>query len=293
MNTVMVVGGTGFLGSNLINHLRKKFKVIAFFRKQIIRYEGTTHFVYSFDDRDFVKRVISIMKPSAMIYCSGINDMLECHKRPNVADAVHSLGPVFFGTACETLPHRIIYLSSSYVYDGKKGSYTESDLVMPETTLGKSKLAGENYIRAKLPIYTIFRLAPVIGIGTPYHPTAIDRLRQALSLGHRHELPENENHSFVSLNVVLDAVEWVLSNETTNELYNLGGLTKLSTYDLGVEIAKKLKLDPALITPGRGIFKDSSFLDFSLNATKFVKSSKINSLVLEESLDLLKKQLIR
>ena len=263
------------------------------FRKQIVRYEGTSHFVYSFDDRDYIKRLMTVLKPNVIIYAAGINDMLECHLKPKLADMIHSLGPVFFSAAAETVPHRYIYLSTSYVYDGRKGSYVETDVAFTETTLGRSKMAGENYIRGKSPTYTVFRLSPVVGLGSVFHPSFVDRMRNDLAIGKRHEMPENEHHSFLFIDTLLEAVEWAIQHESRNETYNLGGLTKLSTYEFGVELARKLGLDHKLIVPTKGTFKDHAFLDFSLNGTKFVKNSQINPLILEESLDLFQKLLVR
>lgn len=292
MSTIMVIGATGFLGSNIVLHLRKKHKVIALFRRQVIRYEGVNTFHYSFDDIDYMKRLMAILKPGIIIYASGVNDLMECHLKPQLADAANSLGPVFFLDAAHAVPHRYIYLSTSYIFDGRKGSYQESDLPMTETTFGKSKLAGENYVRSKAQSYTVFRCSPVYGMGSTLHPSFTDRLRNDLAAGKRHELPENENHSFLYIDTLLESLDWVIQNESKNEVYHLAGLTKLSTYEFGVEFAQKFGFDPKLVVPNRGIFKDSSFLDFSLNASRFVKASQINPLVLEKGFDLLQKKLI-
>ncbi len=293
MSTIVVVGATGFLGSNLVLHLKKRHKVVALFRRQMIHFHGTSRFVYSFDDRDFVKRLFTALRPDAIVYAAGLQDIMECHLKPQIADTVHGLGAVFFGSAAEAVPHRYIYLSTAYIYDGKRGNYTETDTPLTETNLGRSKIAGENYIRTKSPMHTIFRMSPVYGVGSIWRPSFVDKLRADLSAGKRHELPENEHHSFTPLQTVLEAVEWAILNENKNDIFCLSGLTKLSTYEFGLEVAKTLGLDEKLIIPSKGAFKEASFLDFSLNASKFVKESQIKPLVLEQGLDLLQKQLIR
>ena len=293
MATIMVVGASGYIGSNIVTALRKEHRVIALFRKEVMRYPGLSHFVYSFEDKDYLKRLMQILKPDFVIYAAGMTDMMDCHKRAKMAEAVNSLGPVVFTAAGETVHSRFIYLSTPYVFDGKRGSYSEVDVVLSETTMGKTKLAGENYVRGKAQNYTVLRCSPIYGLGSYMHPSFTDKLRMTVSRGERYELPENEHHSFLYVGVLMDALRWIIKNEAVNETYHLGGLTKLSTYEFGQDLCRKLGLDAGLLVPTRGHFPDTAFLDFSLNSSKFVKNSQVDTLVLEQGLDLFQKLLVR
>jgi dTDP-4-dehydrorhamnose reductase len=292
MATVMVVGANGFLGSNIVEGLKNEHKVIALFRKEIMRFKGVSHFTYGIEDRDYLKRLMQILKPDFVIYAAGMNDFMECHLKEKVAEAVNTLGPVVFMGAAETISTRFIFISNSYVFDGSKGSYVEDDVVMADTTMGKTRLGGENYVRNKAQIYTILRCSPVLGIGSYSHTSLFDKMRIALSRGERFELPENEIHSFLSAETLLNAINWIIKNESANETYHLGGLTKLSTFEFGQDLAKSLGLDAKLIIPTRGTFQNKDFLDFSLDSSKFVTNSQIDTLVLEQCLDLFQQKLI-
>lgn len=287
----MVVGASGFLGSNLVQFLRKRHKVIAAFNKNIIPLPGVTHTIYNLTDRDYMKRVFGLLKPDVIIYCAGLTDFMECARKPRVAEAVNTLGAVSLSSYADNVPHRLIYISSSYVFDGKKGNYAEHDMTNPETQFGISQLAGGNIILSKVSMYTIFRFSPLIGKGSIFHPGAIDRIRIKLQKGERVELPDNEIHSFLSVDVAMKAIEWAATQETRNEIYNLGGLTKVSWYDMGKILAERFKMDPNLIVPGKGNIEHGG--DFSLNGTELIKQLEIDPLVLEKSLDLFKESLVR
>ena len=291
MKTILVIGASGFVGSNLVNHLRKNYRVIAAFNKNIVKFPGVSHYMFLLNDRDYMKRMISILRPDAIVYCAGVNDFLECAKKPQLAEAVNAFGPVVISSASDTIQHRFIYLSSAHVYDGRKGNFSESDVVLPQTVLGKSKLAGENYVRGKSLNYTIFRFSPLFGLGSIHHPSFFDRIRMKLERGQKVELPTNEVHSFLSIEVALKAIEWAAVSETQNKTYNLGGLTKLSWYDFGILIAQTLGMDPTLVVPSKGQFDED--VDFSLNGSELIKQLEIDPLILEQSLDLFKQQLIR
>jgi len=293
MATVIVVGASGFVGSNLVCDLRKEHKVVALFRKQIMRFRGVTHYTYNFEDKDYLKRMMQIVRPDVVIYAAGLHDFMDCHKRPQMADAVNALGPMAISAAAESIPIRFIYLSTAYVFDGKKGSYNENDVVLAETTLGKTKLSGENYVRSKCQTYTIIRLSPLYGLGSYAHPSIFDKMRMVLSKGEKFEVPENEYHSYLYIGVLTKAIDWIIKNETVNDTYHLSGLTKLTSHQFAQELARKLNLDPELLVPTRGMFPDATSLDFSMNGSKFIRQSKIDPLVLEQGFDLFKQLLVR
>ena len=290
MKTILVIGSSGFLGSNIVHYLSKRHKVVAAFNKHVIKYPGITQTVCVLGDRDYMKRMISIVRPDVIIYAAGITDFVQCAKKPRMAELVNSFGPAVISGASDTISHRFIFLSTSYVYDGKKGNFSEVDVVLPQTTFGKSKLAGENYVRSKFLTYSILRFSPIYGSGSLYYPGIVAKIRMKLQRGEKVELSNTEMHSFVSINVALKAIEWAAISENQNKTYNLGGLTKLTWYDFGVMLADSLGFDSNLIVPVKGQFDEP--VDFSLNGSELVKQLQIDPLILEQGLDLFKQQLV-
>lgn len=291
MKTILVVGASGFIGSNVVAHLRKRHKVIAAFNKNVIRFPGVSHYIYMLNERDYMKRMLTLVRPDVIVYCAGVTDFMECATKPQAAEAVNSFGPVVIAGAADASVQRFIFLSTAYVYDGRKGNFIESDVVLPQTVFGKSKLAGENYVRSKLLNYSILRFSPIYGLGSIFHRSQFDNIRIKLARGEKVELATNEVHSFLSMEVALKAIEWTVTSETLNRTYNLGGLTKLSWFDFGSAIAQSFGFDPSLVVPTHGQFEDE--VDFSLNGSEIVRQLQIDPLILEQGLDLLKQQLVR
>ena len=52
-----------------------------------------------------------------------------------------------------------VFISSDYVFDGKKGNYSEKDKPQPVITYGFQKLEVENYIQSNFEKYLIFRVS--------------------------------------------------------------------------------------------------------------------------------------
>ena len=112
-----------------------------------------------------------------------------------------------------------------------------------------------------------------------------------LQRGERVELPQNEMHSFLFVDIAMRGLEWVITQESRNRTYNLGGLTKVTWFDFGKLIAESFGFNPDLVMPAKGNFEED--VDFSLNGTDLVRLSQVDPLIMEQGLDLLKQQLIR
>lgn len=91
-----------------------------------------------------IKTAIKKIKPKIIIHCAGLSRPMSVHEK----DINKSIDLNIIGTANITKISKInniklIYFSTSYVYEGKAGNYKESDPVKPFNNYGLSKLGGE------------------------------------------------------------------------------------------------------------------------------------------------------
>ena len=83
-------------------------------------------------------------KPSHILHLAGLSRPMIIHEK----DIIKSINLNIVGTCnlvkeASKLGIKIIYLSTSYVYPGKKGNYKEEDAVKPWNNYSWSKLGGE------------------------------------------------------------------------------------------------------------------------------------------------------
>lgn len=71
----------------------------------------------------------------------------KIHNDPIKAIEVNIIGTANIVRACLNYGKRLIYISTDYVFDGKKGNYTEADPVFPSNKYAWSKLGGECSVR--------------------------------------------------------------------------------------------------------------------------------------------------
>ena len=78
------------------------------------------------------------------MHVAGLSRPMSIHEK-NISKSIdlNIIGTCNVVKACKKYNIKIIYFSSGYVYEGKKGNYKEQDPVKPFNNYGLSKLAGE------------------------------------------------------------------------------------------------------------------------------------------------------
>jgi dTDP-4-dehydrorhamnose reductase len=292
---VLIIGGSGFVGTHLALRLREGYKVFATYHTRRTFIPGVTFIPFNVENRNWVKRVVYTAQPDVIIYCAGANNTLWAEKEPRKAEHVHTGGAATVSNVSDILQPKFIYLSNCYTFDGGRGNYHESDTLSPLTALGKAKVGGENFIRGKALNYVIVRSSPLLGRSNGMSASFLDNLRITLDRGQSLELQTHEQHSFALVDGFVDLIIRLIETGVRNKIVHYGGLTKTNYGELARTFAKRFKYDPSLILPPRSppkIGGEDLILDYSLNSTHAVEMLKIKPLLLEESFDLIEKLLV-
>jgi len=92
-------------------------------------------------------QIIGKYSPDLVIHGAAYTDVDGCEKDPDCAYLVNALGTRNVVLGAERIGADLVYISTDYIFDGKKGSpYTEFDQTHPINIYGASKLAGENQV---------------------------------------------------------------------------------------------------------------------------------------------------
>ncbi|WP_431163712.1 dTDP-4-dehydrorhamnose reductase [Flagellimonas beolgyonensis] len=92
------------------------------------------------------------------INCAAYTNVEQSEITPELAYKVNAEGVKNLTEACDKYNITLIHISTDYVFDGNKTSpYTVQDVPNPINQYGKSKLQGEEYIRAILRNHYILR----------------------------------------------------------------------------------------------------------------------------------------
>jgi dTDP-4-dehydrorhamnose reductase len=293
--SILIVGGSGYLGTMIATRLREKYRVFATYRSHPIQIEGVISLRMSLGDSDQVRRVVHFTRPDIIFFCAGKGELPEILDSDELRalDATQTGGCATLLNIAQIYQPRFVYFSLSSVFDGLRGNYREGDTIIASDDIGKVKAGAENIVRAKAFSWNIVRTSEIIGLGHGFRPTLLDRIRWNLSRGKRVELANDQLHAFGISSSFGEFVERLVELAPRNKILHFGGGTKVTEFELGKAIAKRFRLDDSLISEkSSNSMKKGANLDLSLNCSSMVEMLKIKPLLLEESLDLIQKHLI-
>lgn len=97
---------------------------------------------------DEVLRFAEMSRPDVVINCAAVTDVAVCEGNPELAYKVNALGARNLSIAARKIGAKMIQISTDDVFDGERTEpYCEFDDTNPKTVYGRSKRAGENYVK--------------------------------------------------------------------------------------------------------------------------------------------------
>jgi dTDP-4-dehydrorhamnose reductase len=97
---------------------------------------------YDVADRSIVQK-LSIISPDIIIHAAAATNSVTIKNNPLQAIQTNIVGTANIAEYCLTNNKRLIYISTDYVYPGKKGDYREKDPIFPHNEYAWTKLGGE------------------------------------------------------------------------------------------------------------------------------------------------------
>lgn len=117
------------------------------------------------DDRA-VRAALLALRPEVVLNCAAYNLVDEAERDPTTAFRVNARGVEHLAAACRETGAVLVHYSTDYVFNGQKTEpYTETDRPDPINNYGKSKLAGEAFLRETPGRFLLFRVSWVLGDG--------------------------------------------------------------------------------------------------------------------------------
>ena len=91
-----------------------------------------------------IKNYLQKTRPKILIHMAGLSRPMKQHEEKIYKSIeLNIIGTANIVKICSKMGIKVIYLSSGYVYQGKKGNYKETDAILPWNNYGWSKLGGE------------------------------------------------------------------------------------------------------------------------------------------------------
>jgi len=241
---VLITGTTGLLGPFLINSFHKNYDVYGIYLKNFIETPKCKLFKQDISENEVCKLILKI-KPHFIIHSAALTNVDLCEKNKKLADKINVLGTRNIVKSAEMIDSKLIYISTDYVFDGKKGNYSEEDKVNPVNYYAKSKYGGEKIVTGSNCDYLIVRTS-LYGWN----------IQNKLSFGEWviHKLRNNER-----INLFADQINSMIFtgdfakilkdvvNKNIKGVLNIANKENISRYDFGLKAAEVFNLNKNLI----------------------------------------------
>ena len=151
---VTILGASGLLGKALMREWTRDEVVGLGSRDVDIR------------DADKVLQVVEKARPEWIVLAAAYTNVDDCESHPDLAFAVNRDGAVNAAQAAKRTGAKLLFLSSDYVFDGKKTTpYETEDARKPPSVYGRSKAEAEVRLLEVLPECCIARTSWLFGTG--------------------------------------------------------------------------------------------------------------------------------
>lgn len=173
-------------------------------------------------------------RPDVIINCAGIVDLNLCEKEPELAYRVNALGARNLSLVARKVGAKMVQLSTDDVFDGlSKTPYSEFDDTNPKTVYGRSKRAGENYVKEFTHKHFVVRSNWVYGRGNNFVNKVLEAAKNQTPLA-------LASDQFGSPTSAKDLARLILHLITTNEYgtYHATCQGMCSRYEFAQEILK-------------------------------------------------------
>jgi dTDP-4-dehydrorhamnose reductase len=186
-----------------------------------------------------IRRIVREVKPDLIINPAAYTGVDKAESEPELAFAINATAAKVLAEEAARHGASMIHFSTDYVYDGtKKNAYLESDEVNPNCVYGKSKLAGEEAIRAVGLPHLILRTSWVYGVyGRNFLKTILCLAAESDTL----RVVADQFGAPTSAESIADAVVqlvvgWQFNNESQTGIYHLTNTGGTSWYGFSCEI---------------------------------------------------------
>jgi dTDP-4-dehydrorhamnose reductase len=151
--TILLLGKDGQVGWQLQRSLAPHGPVVACDRTQC-----------DLSDPDRIRSVVRDVRPSVIVNATAYTAVDKAESEPELAHRINAEAPGILAEEAAALGALLVHYSTDYVFDGTKATpYVETDPTGPQSVYGRTKLAGEEAIRAVDGRSVIFRTSWVFG----------------------------------------------------------------------------------------------------------------------------------
>tara|TARA_R110000823_G_C15950210_1_gene501596 strand:- start:1558 stop:2499 length:942 start_codon:yes stop_codon:yes gene_type:complete len=180
MSKILVVGGAGYIGGFLTDHLRESGHDVVVYDNLLFedRFLKDCSFIYG-DIRDTKKLSPIVNKFDVVVWLAGLVGDGACAVNHGLTKALNVDSVKWL---VDNFKGKVIFPSTCSVYGMNNDLIEESAEPNPLSLYASTKLEAEKYVLAKCPDALVFRLGTLFGLGDRHSRMRLDLVVNILSM---------------------------------------------------------------------------------------------------------------
>ena len=276
MKKILIIGGSGFVGSHIIKHLPTDWKKFCTYNSNPISSSNLQSFkIDLLDNPKEIVTLIQNIKPDYIVHTVAFPSVDYCEEKPMIADKLHVNTTKIIANTSAELNSKLLFLSTDAVFEGQiNKKYLETDIPSPVNHYGLTKLKAEKIVLESSSNNVVLRTAVIYGKNSKSRFTnwIVSYLKENKQVD-----PFIDQYNSPTLVDDLSMAIIQILKDGVSGLYHATGPTCVNRYDFALMLAKEFGLNSNLIKPVTSLEKkqlaprpnstclDSSKLEQTLN----------------------------
>jgi dTDP-4-dehydrorhamnose reductase len=295
MKSILIIGGSGFVGSVFTKYFSQKYSIHVTYNKNKLNFDIPSSKIDLLENKQKIQDLILNLKPDIIFHTVAYPSVDFCEQNHESTDDLHVDSIRKISNVAKTVNSKLIFLSTDAVFNSiDKTKFNENDKTNPINYYGKSKLSAEKIVLNSSEQNVVLRTSVIYGWHkksrfTNWIISSLENNKTVDPFVDQYNSPTLVDDLVMSIQNIIE--------KNISGLFHATGKTCLNRYEFALIIADVFNLDKNLIKPVTKLEKkqdaprpfnsclDSSkledFLDFEFSDIKkgvnFILTRKLKS----------------
>lgn len=246
---ILITGGSGLLGQYLNIEAANQNEILTLHNNNLGNCDEFKSKKADIINFILMEELFSSFKPNVVIHTAAVTNPIPFpDQNPKDVYNINVYATKKIAELCKQFDTKLIYISTDLVYAGYRGSMLdEGAKLIPVSLYAETKLMAEMKVKETLENFLILRTSLLYGFGLNHSSCHFHKMNDELKKGKPVRLFTDQFRTPIFLKEAADIINKIAQMDITNEIINLGGVERVSRYELGEILCSVAGYDKSLL----------------------------------------------